>query len=130
MSCEDTLKKAMTQRVGPPSPVTKSAGGLGVCFTRALIPLMKSPLSRANHSQRPHLPTPSRWGLGFNLRIVGKHQQSAHNIWCPEKGTDFGVRKACLQFPAVQLWASQLASLNFLICKMGIRTYLLFEKCA
>lgn len=38
-------------------------------------------------SQRPHLPTPSPWGEGFNTGILGRHSHSGNRAWeLPDSG--------------------------------------------
>lgn len=58
----------------PPHMVKKKTRQLsGVCFIRALIPIMRAPPSRYSH-----LAKRSHWGQDFNIRM-GEHKHSFHN---------------------------------------------------
>ena len=53
-------------------------GALCISFVRTVIWLKKAPSYWPNHFQRPHLPTPSHWGLCFNTWIWGM------KAFCPQ----------------------------------------------
>lgn len=78
-----------------PHMVERKSISLKSAFIRAIIPFLRSPLSRPSYPHTFHLQLSSRWNEGFNTRLGGEHKHAV----CSRSFSSFAKNEASSRQP-------------------------------